>query len=232
MSKSNFAGKLASLLAMVAFSGSMALAQSQSGANPQTQSQTPPPSAAQTASQPPAKSPAQTDAQSQDIAQPQEDSLAEAARKARAKKVKTEPAKVYTDENISGLGGHGVSVVGDGNSGEASSGEYRDSGSESNADRGAKSGESEEDRWRSRARQLLNQIAATDSEIKKVREEIEKYGNVGFDPSTGLRQNVVYVEDRNANLKALENRKAELEKQMDELQEEGRKAGAEPSWFR
>jgi hypothetical protein len=228
MSKLSFAGHVVFLLVMWACSASAALAQSQSGVNSQTQSQAPPQSAAKSTAEPPPLA----GTQSQDAAQPQEDSLAEAARKARAKKAKMEPAKVYTDENISGLKGGGVSVVGDGNSGGGSSAEYGNSSAEPRGNEAAKSGGSEEDRWRSKARRLLDQIAATDSEIKKVREEIEKYGNVGFDPSTGLRQNVIYVEDRNANLQKLESRKAELEKQMDALQEEGRKAGAEPSWFR
>jgi len=227
MGKSEFRGKLFFVLTAVVCSAGIALAQSQSGANPQTQSQAPP----QTASQA-AKLPAQTDAQSQDAAPPQEDSLAEAARKARAKKMKTEPARVYTDENISGLGGRGVSVVGDGDSGGGSSAEYREPAAEPKAGAETRSGGNDEAYWRGKARGIMDQIAATDSEIKKVSEEIAKYGNVGFDPSTGLQKNVVYVEDRNAHLKSLENKKAELEKQMDELQEEGRKAGAEPSWFR
>jgi chaperonin cofactor prefoldin len=75
-------------------------------------------------------------------------------------------------------------------------------------------------------------MAAVDREITKVKDDIKKYGNVGFDPSTGLGENVIYVEDRNSNLKDLQKKKEGLEKQMDALQEAGRKAGAPPSWFR
>lgn len=213
-------------------SASMALAQSQTDPKSQAQSQPTPQATVHSTGQSAAQPPAQSEPQLQVLSQPQEDSLAEAARKARAKKAKTEPAKVYTDENISGLRGGGVSVVGEGTSGGAPTTENADFGAEPKAPAGAKSGGSEEEYWRGKARQLLDQIAVTDSEIKKVQEEIEKYGNVGFDPSTGVQRNTIYVDDRNAHLKQLENRKSELEKQMDALQEEGRKAGAEPSWFR
>jgi len=75
-------------------------------------------------------------------------------------------------------------------------------------------------------------MAATDQQIEKVKEEIKKYGNGGFDPQTGLGKNVIYVDDRQSQLTRLEKQRADLDKQMDQLQEEGRKAGAQPSWFR
>lgn len=75
-------------------------------------------------------------------------------------------------------------------------------------------------------------MAAVDQEIAKVKEEIKKYGNKGFDVSSGLKQGVIYVEDRNVRLKDLEKKKADLQAQMDALKEEGRKASALPAWFR
>jgi hypothetical protein len=47
-----------------------------------------------------------------------------------------------------------------------------------------------------------------------------------------MKNNVTYIKDRNGQVKELERKKADLEKKMDQLQEEGRKAGAEPAWFR
>lgn len=216
------------LLGVLVCSAGVVLAQSQSQTNSQSQSQAPPQPAVQSSTQPGTQSGTPSGAQPEQ----KEESLADAARKARAKKAKSEPGKTYTDENISGLRSGGISVVGDGNSGGASSSETGNSVAESRANDGAKSGRDEEAYWRAKARQLLDAIAATETEIQKVKDEIAKYGNVGFDPSTGLQRNVIYVDDRNAHLKKLEARKAELEKQMDTLQEEGRKAGAEPSWFR
>jgi chaperonin cofactor prefoldin len=90
----------------------------------------------------------------------------------------------------------------------------------------------EEAYWRSRARGLLSQMAAVDQQIEKVKEEIKKYGNGGFDPSTGLGKNVIYVDDRQSQLTRLQKQRSDLDKQMDQLQEEGRKAGAQPAWFR
>ena len=40
------------------------------------------------------------------------------------------------------------------------------------------------------------------------------------------------VEDRNMEIKRLNDQKAELQKQLDDLAEEGRKAGADSGWFR
>jgi hypothetical protein len=155
------------------------------------------------------------------------DSLAEAARKAREKKAKQDPPKVYTEEEMSKLSSHGVSVVGEGNApgGSSLGGGYVQSNSEQSKNR-------EESYWRGRARSLLNQMTATDQQIEKVKEEIKKYGNGGFDPSTGLGKNVIYVDDRQSQLTRLQKQRADLDKQMDQLQEEGRKAGAQPSWFR
>jgi len=47
-----------------------------------------------------------------------------------------------------------------------------------------------------------------------------------------MKDNIAYINDRNAQLKQLETHKADLEKQFEELQDEGRKAGVPSSWFR
>lgn len=169
----------------------------------------------------------QTPSQADSQATAPADSLAEAARKAREKKAKQDPPKVYTEEELSKLSGHGISVVGEGNGpggGSGAKGYVQDSHDQSR--------NREETYWRGRARNLLSQMAATDQQIEKVKEEIRKYGNGGFDPSTGLGKNVIYVDDRQSQLMRLQKQRADLDKQMDQLQEEGRKAGAQPSWFR
>jgi hypothetical protein len=155
------------------------------------------------------------------------DSLAEAARKAKERKGKQDAPKVYTEDEMSKLSSHGVSVVGEGNGpgGNSAGDRYVPDSRDQSRNR-------EEAYWRGRARNLLSQMAATDQQIDKVKEEIKKYGNGGFDPSTGLGKNVIYVDDRQSQLKRLEQQRANLDKQMDQLQEEGRRAGAQPSWFR
>jgi hypothetical protein len=90
----------------------------------------------------------------------------------------------------------------------------------------------DEEYWRGKARPLLDRIAATDQQIAKLQDDIKKYGAGGFDVTTGRKDNVAYINDRNGQVQELEKRKAGLEKQLDELQDEGRKAGASPAWFR
>ena len=75
-------------------------------------------------------------------------------------------------------------------------------------------------------------MAATDQAMDRLREDIKKSGGSGFDASSGLKQNVIYIEDRNGQLKNLEKKKQDLQNQLDQLEEEGRRVGALPAWFR
>ena len=174
--------------------------------------------------------------QSQAPAEPQaqqgDQSLGDAARKARADKNKSAPAKVYTQDDLSHLPSDGVSVVGEKASTTTDSPDSTSSGAEPRMGNPTNSADTEEAYWRGETRKLQDQMAAVDREIAKVKDDIKKYGNGGFDTSTGLNEGVIYVQDRNSKLKYLEKKKEGLEKQMDALQEAGRKAGASPSWFR
>jgi predicted lipid-binding transport protein (Tim44 family) len=163
--------------------------------------------------------------QSQSQAQPEQkqDSVADAAKKAQKDKPKAK--KVFTEDDLSGKSG-GVSVVGDANAAAKSN----TPGAKPTAD--ASKSVRDEEYWRGRASQIREQMAATDEAINNLKEEIKKNGATGFDAQTGLKDNVIYVDDRNARLKQLEQRRQDLDKQMDLLEEEGRKAGAQPSWFR
>jgi hypothetical protein len=157
--------------------------------------------------------------------QPQKsDSLAEAARKAKEKKPAVAKGKVYTEDDLSKMKGPGVSVVGDA--------PRKSSRRAQPADPEGDNDPNVEESWRARARQFLDAIAQTDEMIAQKKEEIKKYGSGGFDVMTGRKNNIAYINDRNAQLKQLEARKADLEKQFEELQDEGRKAGVPSSWFR
>lgn len=178
---------------------------------------------AQSQSQP-AQSSSSSQSQPQSQPQQKDDSAADAAKKPQ--KDKPKPKRVYTEEDLSGLRGNGVSVVGDANA-----------PARSNAPASQPSGDAtksvrDEEYWRGRASQIKEQMAATDEAIKNLQAEIKKNGATGFDAQSGLKQNVIYVDDRNARLKQLEQRRQDLDKQMDLLQEEGRKAGADSAWFR
>lgn len=83
--------------------------------------------------------------------------------------------KVYTDDKLSQLSSHGVSVVGDGNSsGGSSSGESSFVSSGANAgtnpggDSGASGGKNDEQYSRGRARAIHDQMAQCDQEISKL----------------------------------------------------------------
>jgi hypothetical protein len=183
-----------------------------------------PQSSSQQSSWAQARPPYQAQPATPDQPPPKEDSLAEAARKAKAKKPAAAKSKVYTEDDLSGLKGPGVSVVGDASKKGARRARPTDPGGDG--------GENSEEYWRGRARQILDAIAQTDEQITQKREEIKKFGSGGFDVTTGMKDNIAYINDRNGQLKDLEKRKADLEKQLDELQDEGRKAGASPAWFR
>ncbi len=154
----------------------------------------------------------------------EEDSLAEAARKAKAKKPAAAKAKLYTEDDLSGLKGPGVSVVGE----APKKGARRAPPTDPDGDYEPNS----EQYWRARSRQILDAIAQTDERIAQKKDEIKKFGSGGFDVTTGMKDNIAYIHDRNAQLKELEKRKVDLQKQLDELQDEGRQAGAPASWFR
>jgi hypothetical protein len=173
---------------------------------------------------------AQSEPQMQDQSAPPAESLGEAARRARAQKAKTATAKVYSDDSVSTLSGHGVSVVGDGKAGGGSS--Y--SGNSYSGGGGAAQGSagSQESYWRGRANAIRGQMAQCDQKISEIQDEIAKHGAVTVDPMSGAQAGVIFVEDRNAQIQQVQKQKEGFERQLDELAEEGRKAGADSGWFR
>ena len=207
----------------------------------QAQSASPKPTPPEPQSQTSSESSSQAQPQSQPSAQPvsqpapaapalqtvpgaKTESLGDAARK-NAQKPKPRPQHVYTDDDLSGMGG-AISVVGD----ASSSGQSVD---DSSAQAGGTSGESKDEAyWRGRADAIKRQIADVDRQIEDKKAEIAKAGPTSFDPSAGLSQGVIIIHDRNAELKDLEDRKQSLENQLDQLADEGRKAGADSGWFR
>ena len=181
----------------------------------------------QAASQPAGAPSDSTTPAMQDASAPPAQSLGAAARAANAQKQQTKAKHVYTDDDVSSIGGN-ISVVGDGHSSGSSDGD-------ANADAqgaGASAGAQDEKYWRDRANQIKNAIADVDRQIEDKKAEIAKAGATSFDPSAGLSQGVIVIHDRNAELKDLEDRKASLENQLDQLADEGRKAGADSGWFR
>jgi hypothetical protein len=234
------------LLLAVLFVAPAAMAQAPAGSGAQ------PPNAAQTQSQAALAKPAagstpsaaqtqavassQTEPQMQDQSAPAAESLGEAARKARTQKTKAAAPKVYTEDSVSHLSGHGVSVVGDGSTGSGGvSSDTENSGANPNPNSSSDAkpaGASPEQYWRGRARTIRDQMAQLDQQIAGIRDEIAKYGAVQIDPQSGVQAGVIYVNDRNAKIQRIEEQKATLQGQLDALEDEGRKAGADSGWFR
>jgi hypothetical protein len=125
--------------------------------------------------------------------------------------------KVYTEEDLSGMRGNGVSVVGDEKPAGAGAAGTKKADGKTKTGVVPMSGQG-------KAHELLDQITATEQQIAKLKDDIKKYGTGGFDVTTGMKSNVAYIEDRNGQVKDLEKRKADLEKKLDQLEEQGRKA--------
>jgi len=86
--------------------------------------------------------------------------------------------------------------------------------------------------WHNRAENLRNQIADVDRQIAQI-----TAGTKDSTPPDGSRNpitssNPIYLNGQGARLRNLRARKAALEKQMDDLLEEARKANVPPGWLR
>ena len=204
---------------------SQARTQASAQSNVQTQTQTP------TQAQNQAQSKAASEPQMVDQSAPEEQSLGAIARQAKAQKPKTETTTVYTEDKLSGLSGRGVSSVGAGSqSGGTSDGgnSYANSG----ASAGSGSSGNNEAYWHGRAQAIRDQMAGLDRQIAGIQDEIKKKGAVTVDPMSGASAGVIYIEDRNRQIKQIEEQKEKLQQSLDDLAEEGRKAGADSGWFR
>lgn len=166
---------------------------------------------------------AETSSQGATPSQDKQDSLAEAARKAKEKKAAAAKDKVFTEDDLAGLRG-GVSVVGSEDQKQA---QPKPTQGEDAAD-----AQDAEAYWRGKAQPILQQMAEIDQLTTKLGEDIKKYGAAGVDVSSGMKEGVAYVRDRNAQMQKLQKKRADLQRKLDGLEEEGRKAGAAPSWFR
>jgi hypothetical protein len=159
------------------------------------------------------------------------DSVADAARKAKADPPKA-AKKVYTEDDMPALKTGGLSVVGEQPPADAPpvAGDAKP-GAKPAAAPGAPTVK-DEAYWRDRAKKIRDQMADVDQQISTLQDEVKKGGNGGFDMQTGRTQNVVVLEDRSAKLKSLEQKKADLQKQMDALEEEARQNDVPVGWLR
>jgi hypothetical protein len=155
-----------------------------------------------------------------------------AAKKAKPKK----PAKVYSEDDLQRLKGPGVSVIGQK---PAPPEETKGKGGDGKAEagKGDKADEPEvkdEFYWRKRARKILDQIETVNQAIEQAQEAAKKPQPTKKDSENNDSNaaSAAPANDPKSVLQDLEKQKADLEKQLDALQEEGRRAGAPAAWFR
>ncbi len=211
--------------------GSSSMAAAPAAGQTQAQTQASGWTHAQTQTQVQAQTKAASEPQMVDQSAPQEQSLGAIARQAKAQKPKTETTKVYTEDKLSGLSGHGVSSVGAGSQGGANS-DGGNSYANSGASAASGSQGNSEAYWRGRANAIRDQMAGLDRQIAGIQDEIKKKGAVTVDPMSGASAGVIYIEDRNRQIKQIEEQKEKLQQSLEDLEEEGRKAGADSGWFR
>jgi hypothetical protein len=141
-------------------------------------------------------------------------------------KAKTKPKKVWTNDEVSNVGGDGaISVVGKAGGGDsnASSNKLQKTAIGSGAR------EKQAASYRDRLRQLHNQLETIDKKISQLR----NFKADNTSPSGGINMNRGYymtpVEDQ---VKQLEEKKKQVQGQIDAVEDEAHKKGFEPGQLR
>ena len=130
----------------------------------------------------------------------------------------TSAKHVYTNDDLRTMGRSDVSVVG-------------------KTEKPGKATTSNEPKneayWHNRAQKLRDQIADVDRQIAEFNRQEPAAGGSSSTPPPPPGAYTVGAHSRTtAQLERLQNRKAALEQQMEQLQDEARKAGVPPGWLR
>ena len=160
--------------------------------------------------------------------QPQQnpDSPADAAAKSKDAKSTPAPKKVYTNDDLSGMRGGNISVVGNSRADSKTGKSTATNSDPKNAQY-----------WRGRAQRLRAQMAEVDRQIAQVKaaNQTNGSGTSGSNSSTpaplGAYSNGSHAR-AGTQLRKLEERRAELQAQMDQLEDQARRAGVPPGWLR
>jgi hypothetical protein len=138
-------------------------------------------------------------------------------------KAKSRLGKVYTEEDLSRLPKDGISIVGQETSSEPSSSPVGKVEAKPASGDTRHPAVPDDKYWRSRAHALQDKMNALDQKIAIVRENIADAAGRGYH---------IHTDSLDLSLADLLNQKEELQKQIAELAEEARKAGADPGWLR
>jgi hypothetical protein len=142
----------------------------------------------------------------------------------KAAKDKKKPKKVWTEDDISKVGGN-ISVVGDSSSsGPAKSSSQPGGASSDNSSQG-----NQVEYYRDQIRQLQAQIDATDKKISDLRnfKADNSSASGGINPNHGY--SMTPIPDQ---IKQLEEKKKQIQDKMDAVTDEARKKGIEPGQLR
>jgi hypothetical protein len=181
----------------------------QSSSSSSQPSQTPPPAPAPPATMPPAAKTA--------------DGTDQTANKDAAKDTK-KPKKVWTEDDISKVGGS-ISVVGDSSSSGGAKGSSQSTGT--SPENSAQANEVES--YRDQIRQLQAQLDATDKKIDDLRnfKADNTSSSGGINPNHGY--SMTPIPDQ---IKQLEENKKQIQDKIDAVTDEARKKGIEPGQLR
>ena len=86
--------------------------------------------------------------------------------------------------------------------------------------------------WHSRAQKLRSQIDDVDRQIAQIKASVPQNSTTAGGGTAATGTTPIYYGGQYARLKSLEARKATLDKQMEDLEEEARKAEVPPGWLR
>ena len=141
-------------------------------------------------------------------------------------KTKTKPRKVWTNDEISNVGGdRAISVVGKGSSGDSnpSSNNFQKTAPGSGArDKQAAA-------YRDRLHQLSNELEATDKKISQLRNFKAENTSASGGINMNYRYSMTPVEDQ---VKQLEEKKKQIQVQIDAVEDQARKNGFQPGQLR
>jgi len=133
----------------------------------------------------------------------------------------TPPKKVYTNDDLKGMSREDVSVVGNANGQKKTP-----------TNSTTKSTQKDQAYWHNRAQNLRNQIADVDRQIAEITAGSSQTTTTEGSTNSALGSNPIYLHGQGGRLNNLEARKKALLKQMEDLEEEARKAGVPPGWLR
>ena len=208
------------LLAAAGLCATLGYGAQSSGSNSQSQSDTSKPPA-QSSSQ--AAAPAQKNA-GQDKSQDKSKDAKSDEKDKDSTTVKKKPKKVWTNDEISTVGGT-ISVVGDSSSGNSAN-------SSNKSGRGTSTGSAQErqiEQYRDQLRQLQAQLDSIDKKINDLRnfKADNSSASGGIDPRHGY--SMTPVADQ---IKQLEDKKKQIQAKIDAVEDEARKKGIEPGQLR